>query len=78
MLHRCVEHLLLSSGNSEGAIFLTRIISAIDRFSIHYGASPLVLGFFRKRRQAAALQSPESFRGEKAVLIRVNSWLALL
>src|SRR5262245_45094149 len=42
---------------------------------------------FRKRRQVrhgesvprrtAALQSPESFRGEKFVSIRVHSWLAL-
>ena len=31
----------------------------------------------QKRRQAAALQSPGSFRGEKFVSIRVHSWLPL-
>src|SRR5206468_1612698 len=54
MLHRCVEHLLLSSGNLERAIFLTRIISAIDRFSIHYVSLLLLFGF-------PSIRQPENF-----------------
>src|SRR5438034_4584920 len=34
MLHRCVKDFLFGTGNFERAILLTRIISAIDRFSL--------------------------------------------
>jgi hypothetical protein len=51
MLHRCFEHLLLSSGNFEGAIFLARIISAIDRFSIRHVSLLLLFGFPSIRQQ---------------------------
>ena len=72
MLRRGIQHFLLSSRNFEGAIFLTRIISAIDRFSIRHISLPVCSWFsFQKRRQAAALESLESFRGEKFVAIRV-------
>src|SRR4029077_16779128 len=56
MLHRCFEHLLLSSGNFEGAIFLTRIISAIDRFSIRHVSLLFFLVFLRFASQKVLLR----------------------
>jgi len=36
MLHRRIEHFLFSAGNFQRAIFLARMISAIDGFSIRH------------------------------------------
>src|SRR5947207_15613509 len=106
MVHRCFEHLLLSSGNFEGALFLTRIISSIDRFSIRHVSLLLLFGcsfdsparkillrpatfewdlitsraFTTLQKAASSRRTPKSRKllGEKAVLICVNSCLALL
>src|SRR5258707_7092743 len=48
MLYRCIEHFPFCTRNFQRAIFLTRMISAIDRFSIRHVNLLLFPGFLSK------------------------------